>query len=80
MEESPVSDTFSFSHQCSPKGIRVRVESKFPYTGALYGLYDFFTCRLEPKESTDFDFFFPFPTESKNCSDSIRYKVNQEGI
>ncbi|KRX89558.1 hypothetical protein T4E_2840, partial [Trichinella pseudospiralis] len=59
------------THVCSDKGILVKAESKFPYTGALYGLYDFFTCRVEPHEKTTFSLFFPFPTEGKNCSDSI---------
>ncbi|VDM85712.1 unnamed protein product [Strongylus vulgaris] len=55
----------------------IKVKSKFPYTGALYGLYDFFTCRVEPKESTEFGFLFPSPTTSRNCSDSIRFQGDQ---
>lgn len=53
----------------------MKVESKYPYTGAMYGLYDFFTCRIEPKDAKKMEYFFPSPTISKNCSDSIRYKV-----
>lgn len=52
-----------------------QVDSRLPYTGALYGLYDFFTCRIEPHEENKFEYFFPSPMISKNCSDSIRYKV-----
>ncbi|CAD5228181.1 unnamed protein product [Bursaphelenchus xylophilus] len=71
------SDTFSFSYTCEEEGIRVKVESKFPYTGALYGLYDFFTCRVEPKEEKNFDLLFPYPNKARNCSDSIRYKGDE---
>ncbi|KAI6236389.1 hypothetical protein M3Y95_00152400 [Aphelenchoides besseyi] len=71
------SDTFHFDYKCEEDGIRVSVKSQFPYTGALYGLYDFFTCRIEPREATRFDYLFPYPTHSKNCSDSIRYKGNE---
>ncbi|KAI6187212.1 hypothetical protein M3Y98_00218100 [Aphelenchoides besseyi] len=71
------SDTFHFDYKCEEDGIRVSVKSQFPYTGALYGLYDFFTCRVEPREATRFDYLFPYPTHSKNCSDSIRYKGNE---
>uniref|UniRef100_A0A1I7Z6J2 Apple domain-containing protein n=1 Tax=Steinernema glaseri TaxID=37863 RepID=A0A1I7Z6J2_9BILA len=71
-----ISDSFQFDYKCEEKGIRVSVKSKFPYSGALYGLYDFFSCRIEPKEETEFGHLFPYPTQSKNCSDSIRYKGN----
>ncbi|CAD5221579.1 unnamed protein product [Bursaphelenchus okinawaensis] len=71
------SDTFNFNYTCEEEGIRVKVNSKFPYTGALYGLYDFFTCRVEPKESKNFELLFPYPSKAKNCSDSIRYKGNE---
>ncbi|TKR61175.1 hypothetical protein L596_028321 [Steinernema carpocapsae] len=71
-----MSDSFHFDYKCEEDGIRVSVKSKFPYSGALYGLYDFFSCRVEPKEETEFGFLFPYPTLSKNCSDSIRYKGN----
>lgn len=67
-------DTFTFDYECKDDGILVKVASKYPYTGAMYGLYDFFTCRIEPKNDTKFEYFFPSPTISKNCSDSIRYK------
>lgn len=72
---SLVADSFTFDYECKDDGIQVKVISKYPYTGAMYGLYDFFTCRIEPKEATKFEYFFPSPTISKNCSDSIRYKV-----
>lgn len=52
------------------------MDAKLPYTGALYGLYDFFSCRVEPKESKEFGYLFPYPSVSKNCSDSIRYSGN----
>ncbi|KAI6192867.1 hypothetical protein M3Y99_01913200 [Aphelenchoides fujianensis] len=71
------SSTFHFDYTCEEEGFRISIKSQFPYTGALYGLYDFFTCRLEPRESTRFDYLFPYPTHSKNCSDSIRYKGNE---
>ncbi|VDK85214.1 unnamed protein product [Litomosoides sigmodontis] len=67
-------DSFTFDYECKDDGIQVKVISKYPYTGAMYGLYDFFTCRIEPKDDTKFEYFFPSPTISKNCSDSIRYK------
>uniref|UniRef100_A0A914C3A0 Apple domain-containing protein n=1 Tax=Acrobeloides nanus TaxID=290746 RepID=A0A914C3A0_9BILA len=70
-------DSFTFDYKCEKEGIRVFVDSKFPYSGALYGLYDFFTCRVEPKESRKFEYMFPYPTVSKNCSDSIRYKGSE---
>lgn len=70
-------DTYTFSYKCEQNGFLVMVDSKFPYTGALYGLYDFFTCRIEPTEATKFEYLFPYPTISKNCSDSIRYKVRK---
>uniref|UniRef100_A0A1I7U7E6 ZP domain-containing protein n=1 Tax=Caenorhabditis tropicalis TaxID=1561998 RepID=A0A1I7U7E6_9PELO len=72
-----LSESFTFKHECRENGISVSVKSRLPYTGALYGLYDFFTCRVEPKESTEFDHFFPYQTVSKNCSDSIKYKGNE---
>lgn len=72
---SLVADSFTFDYECRDDGIQVKVISKYPYTGAMYGLYDFFTCRIEPKDDTKFEYFFPSPTISKNCSDSIRYKV-----
>ncbi|OUC43046.1 PAN domain protein [Trichinella nativa] len=70
-ENNCQNSSVQLTHVCSDKGILVKAESKFPYTGALYGLYDFFTCRVEPHEKTTFSLFFPFPTEGKNCSDSI---------
>lgn len=72
-----MSETFTFSSTCEENGIRVKVDSRLPYTGALYGLYDFFTCRIEPHEENRFEYFFPSPTISKNCSDSIRYKGDE---
>uniref|UniRef100_A0A0K0FCQ5 Let-653 protein (projected from Caenorhabditis elegans ortholog let-653) n=1 Tax=Strongyloides venezuelensis TaxID=75913 RepID=A0A0K0FCQ5_STRVS len=69
-----ISESFNFDYKCEENGIRVKVNSKLPYTGALYGLYDFFTCKVEPKEETDFEYLFEYPTISKNCSDSIRFK------
>ncbi|CAJ0928735.1 unnamed protein product, partial [Mesorhabditis belari] len=69
-----MSDSYKFNYECRDDGVLVSIDSKFPYTGALYGLYDFFTCRIEPKEQTKFEYFFPSPTKSKKCSDSIRYK------
>ncbi|GMT25050.1 hypothetical protein PFISCL1PPCAC_16347 [Pristionchus fissidentatus] len=72
-----MSETFTFSSTCEENGIRVKVDSRLPYTGALYGLYDFFTCRVEPHEQNQFEYFFPSPTVSKNCSDSIRYKGDE---
>uniref|UniRef100_A0A0N4ZIU0 Apple domain-containing protein n=1 Tax=Parastrongyloides trichosuri TaxID=131310 RepID=A0A0N4ZIU0_PARTI len=69
-----VSDSFDFDYKCEENGIRVKVNSKLPYTGALYGLYDFFTCKIEPKEEKNFEYLFEYPTVSKNCSDSIRFK------
>lgn len=74
------SDSFTFKHECKDDGILISVGSKFPYTGVLYGLYDYFTCRIEPQEQENFSLFFPSPTISKNCSDSIRYKVNNNAI
>uniref|UniRef100_A0AC34RIG4 ZP domain-containing protein n=1 Tax=Panagrolaimus sp. JU765 TaxID=591449 RepID=A0AC34RIG4_9BILA len=71
-----IADSFQFDYKCQENGIKVTVKSKFPYTGALYGLYDFFTCRVEPKELTNFEYLFPYPTISRNCSDSIRFKGN----
>uniref|UniRef100_A0A0M3HQ47 Apple domain-containing protein n=1 Tax=Ascaris lumbricoides TaxID=6252 RepID=A0A0M3HQ47_ASCLU len=71
-----VTDSFAFEYECKDDGILVKVDSKYPYTGALYGLYDFFTCRVEPKDAKRIEYFFPSPTVSKNCSDSIRYKGN----
>lgn len=70
-----IAESFKFDYKCQQDGIKVTVNSKFPYTGALYGLYDFFTCRVEPKELTKFEYLFPYPTLSRNCSDSIRFKV-----
>lgn len=70
-----IAESFDFDYKCQKDGIKVTVNSKFPYTGALYGLYDFFTCRVEPKELTQFEYLFPYPTNSRNCSDSIRFKV-----
>ncbi|CAJ0584340.1 unnamed protein product, partial [Mesorhabditis spiculigera] len=71
-----LTDSYKFEYKCQDDGVLVTIDSKFPYTGALYGLYDFFTCRIEPKEQTRFEYFFPSPTKSKRCSDSIRYKGN----
>jgi len=68
-------DSFRFRSSCEADGVKVDVESKFPYTGALYGLYDFFSCRVEPKDQKQFGLLFPYPTQSKNCSDSMRYSV-----
>uniref|UniRef100_A0A5S6PHW2 Apple domain-containing protein n=1 Tax=Brugia malayi TaxID=6279 RepID=A0A5S6PHW2_BRUMA len=73
-ENSCTNNSFTFDYECKDDGIEVKVISKYPYTGAMYGLYDFFTCRIEPKNNTNFEYFFPSPTISKNCSDSIRYK------
>uniref|UniRef100_A0A0K0CXV7 ZP domain-containing protein n=1 Tax=Angiostrongylus cantonensis TaxID=6313 RepID=A0A0K0CXV7_ANGCA len=72
-----VSDVFKFESECRDDGILVKVKSKFLYTGALYGLYDFFTCRIEPTELKEFEYLFPFPTTSRNCSDSIRFQGNE---
>ncbi|VDM96962.1 unnamed protein product, partial [Onchocerca ochengi] len=76
-ENSCTNNSFTFDYECKDDGIQVKVISKYPYTGAMYGLYDFFTCRIEPKEEMEFEYFFPSPTISKNCSDSIRYKGNE---
>ncbi|KJH49879.1 PAN domain protein [Dictyocaulus viviparus] len=72
-----LSDTFKFEQECRDNGFLVKVKSQFPYTGALYGLYDFFTCRIEPKQLKEFEYLFPFPTDSKNCSDSIRFQGDE---
>uniref|UniRef100_A0A915E186 Apple domain-containing protein n=1 Tax=Ditylenchus dipsaci TaxID=166011 RepID=A0A915E186_9BILA len=72
-ENNCVNNSFTFNYRCEDKGIQIDVDSKLPYTGALYGLYDFFSCRIEPKESKKFGYMFPYPTLSKNCSDSMRY-------
>ncbi|CAI5449709.1 unnamed protein product [Caenorhabditis angaria] len=72
-----MSESFKFESKCLDNGISVKVNSRLPYTGALYGLYDFFTCRIEPKESNEFEYLFPSPMISKNCSDSIRFKGNE---
>lgn len=69
------SESFTFHHDCRDNGVVVSVESKFSYTGALYGLYDFFTCRIEPKNETRFSLFFPYAFYSKNCTDSFSQKV-----
>uniref|UniRef100_A0A915L824 ZP domain-containing protein n=1 Tax=Romanomermis culicivorax TaxID=13658 RepID=A0A915L824_ROMCU len=66
--------SFTFHHDCRDNGVIISVDSKFPYSGALYALYDFFTCRIEPKDETNFSLFFPFPSYSKNCSDSFSQK------
>jgi hypothetical protein len=58
---------------------QIRVNSRIPYTGALYGLYDFFSCRIEPKEEKQFEFLFPYPNLARNCSDSMRQTVNCAG-
>uniref|UniRef100_A0A183CDW0 Apple domain-containing protein n=1 Tax=Globodera pallida TaxID=36090 RepID=A0A183CDW0_GLOPA len=71
-ENNCYNNSFTFTSTCEPGGIRVRVDSRIPYTGALYGLYDFFSCRIEPKESKQFEYLFPYPQNSKNCSDSMR--------
>lgn len=71
-ENNCYNNSFSFSSKCETDGIRVSVNSRIPYTGALYGLYDFFTCRIEPKESKQFEFLFPYSHIAKNCSDSMR--------
>ncbi|WKY04799.1 hypothetical protein Q1695_005648 [Nippostrongylus brasiliensis] len=72
-----LSDTFKFEEECRKDGILVKVKSKFPYSGALYGLYDFFTCRIEPKGENEFEYLFPSPTTSRNCSDSIRFQGDE---
>jgi hypothetical protein len=69
-------DTFTFDHECRPTGILVKVTGQVPYTGALYGLYDYFKCRTLPQEQTNFSYFFPFPSESNNCADSMRPAEN----
>ncbi|VDM51381.1 unnamed protein product, partial [Toxocara canis] len=75
-ENNCFNNSFTFDYECKDDGIVVKVDSRYPYTGALYGLYDFFTCRIEPKDAKKIEYFFPSPTVSKNCSDSIRYKGN----
>uniref|UniRef100_A0A915PTS6 ZP domain-containing protein n=1 Tax=Setaria digitata TaxID=48799 RepID=A0A915PTS6_9BILA len=72
-ENSCTNNSFTFDYECKDDGIQVKVISKYPYTGAMYGLHDFFTCRIEPKDDTKFEYFFPSPIISKNCSASIRY-------
>ncbi|KAF7630749.1 hypothetical protein Mgra_00008958 [Meloidogyne graminicola] len=71
-ENNCYNNSFTFTSNCEPSGIRITVDSLIPYTGALYGLYDFFSCRTEPKEQRHFELFFPYPNVAKNCSDSIR--------
>lgn len=41
-----LADTYDFAHECRSDGILVTVNSEVPYTGALYGLYDYFSCRV----------------------------------
>lgn len=72
-----ISDSFTFSTECKSDGILVSVEAQFDYDGAIYGLYDYFTCRYEPKKERKFSFFFPLPKLSKNCSASMYYQVIQ---
>ncbi|PAV81451.1 hypothetical protein WR25_22273 [Diploscapter pachys] len=72
-----LSETFKFEQQCLEDGVIVKVKSKFPYTGAFYGIYDFFSCRIEPKQQKEFELFFPSPAASKNCSESIRFKGDE---
>ncbi|CAK5112374.1 unnamed protein product [Meloidogyne enterolobii] len=89
-ENNCYNNSFTFTSNCEPTGIRVyslfslkfifplqiTVDSLIPYTGALYGLYDFFSCRVEPKEQQHFELFFPYPNYAKNCSDSMRRLEN----
>ncbi|KAL7078427.1 hypothetical protein ACQ4LE_002611 [Meloidogyne hapla] len=71
-ENNCYNNNFTFISNCEPSGIRITVDSLIPYSGALYGLYDFFSCRVEPKEQQHFELFFPYPNFAKNCSDSMR--------
>nr|CAD2171829.1 unnamed protein product [Meloidogyne enterolobii] len=75
-ENNCYNNSFTFTSNCEPTGIRITVDSLIPYTGALYGLYDFFSCRVEPKEQQHFELFFPYPNYAKNCSDSMRRLEN----
>ncbi|VDP04222.1 unnamed protein product [Soboliphyme baturini] len=59
-------------HKCLQDGILVSAESKIPYSGAMYGLYDFVGCKIEPNHQMFFSIFMPYSPKSNNCSDSIR--------
>ncbi|VDL73577.1 unnamed protein product [Nippostrongylus brasiliensis] len=71
------STTIQISESTTTRITVIIVKSKFPYSGALYGLYDFFTCRIEPKGENEFEYLFPSPTTSRNCSDSIRFQGDE---
>ncbi|MFH4979640.1 hypothetical protein AB6A40_006349 [Gnathostoma spinigerum] len=73
-ENGCFNNSYLFDYECKDNGFLVNIHSTHPYTGALYGLYDFFSCRIEPKDAYDIQYLFPFPSVSKNCSDSIRHK------
>ena len=86
-ESNCYDSTFKFTHECRPDGVLVKVcmmmmdksdmhcvqvTSEVPYTGALYGLYDYFTCRVTPESRESFQHFFPFASVSTDCADSMR--------
>lgn len=70
-ESNCYSNSYAFTHTCTTEGFEVTVDSRYPYTGVMYGLYDYFTCRVEPKAESRFSFLFPYPEKRSICTDSI---------
>ncbi|KAI6233806.1 hypothetical protein M3Y99_00871800 [Aphelenchoides fujianensis] len=57
---------------CTNEGIRFIVNTKEPYTGAIYAAEKYSTCHKEVTDAKQIAMTFPPPTISSNCGTKIR--------
>ena len=57
---------------CTNEGIRFIVNTKEPYTGAIYAAEKFSTCSQVVEDQKQITITFPPPTISTNCGTVIK--------
>lgn len=57
---------------CTNEGIRFIVNTKEPYTGAIYAAEKFSTCSQVVENAKQISITFPPPTISPNCGTQIK--------
>lgn len=61
---------------CTNEGIRFVVNTKEPYTGAIYAAEKFSTCSQIVENVKQISITFPPPTISPNCGTQIKVYLN----
>lgn len=63
---------------CTNEGIRFIVNTKEPYTGAIYAAEKFSTCSQVVENAKQISITFPPPTISQNCGTRIVVSSKQK--